>query len=142
MRRERQGWNRTGKVPGVTPWAQKSLRAGFQTEPRRTVRLHGCVCAAWFSGRAWNQIKLFNFHQRTPKLFNPSACQSDPLAVSMVSKNKEPGVAFQHRRSRTCFNGHSGKIRMFTQRRRPEVKSNKRPFAPLQVEEGMFSSLR
>lgn len=48
VRRERQDWNRIGKVPCVTPWAQKSLRARSQTEPRGTICLHGCVCAAWF----------------------------------------------------------------------------------------------
>lgn len=83
-----------------------------------------------------------SFHRRMQIFFNPSAGQSNRDTVSMVSKNKEPGVALQHHRSWVCFKARSGKIRMYAQRRRPEVKSNKRPFARREVEVGMFSSLR
>lgn len=154
VRTKWQDWTRTGNVTFVTPWALPThiwfytdlQRSAVCRIPNRTKKESSAkkvtIVQLGFRVTLGITFNIPNFPLRDAKLFQ-HACQSDWDTVSMVSKNKKKrGCVTATPGSLLCFNAHSGKIRMYTQRRRPEVKSNKSPFARLEVEVGMFSSLR
>lgn len=100
VRTEWQDWNRTGNVTCVTPWAL-ATHTWFYTD------LHRSAVCRIPNGSKKNQLifvqpgfrvtlgfkfNTLSFHHRKRMLMWRDT-------VSMVSKNKEPGVALQHHRS-------------------------------------------